>query len=212
MGCYIQLLEQTKDGWRIRFGGPSDEFWTLLGDFKAEQKRSFFCTYNPSFFQGKGGWYCSEHILVKYAWHFDNYDFMRKKAETVYQESGKAEEDRREREAKQTWEEKVKQERRKRWEQQQKRWEEWEKETRQQDYTYQHKQPARPPNTGLTLTEAKSVLGLSPVAQLTEKEIKKAYRLKARETHPDAGGSHQAFVKVNLAYQLVMFTVTGVKV
>lgn len=43
------------------------------------------------------------------------------------------------------------------------------------------------------------ILGIQPDA--SQEEIKAAYLKKAKETHPDAGGSTEAFQKVSWAYQ-----------
>lgn len=93
--CYIQLLEQVKDGWHIRFGGPGDEFWTMLSNFK----REYACQYNSRYFKNKGGWFCPDAVLVKYSSEFSNYAEMRREANYQYEQSGKAEEDRRAKEA-----------------------------------------------------------------------------------------------------------------
>jgi len=45
------------------------------------------------------------------------------------------------------------------------------------------------------------ILGVKPGA--TEDEIKKAYRKKAIETHPDKGGSEEEFQKVSEAYEIL---------
>jgi curved DNA-binding protein CbpA len=45
------------------------------------------------------------------------------------------------------------------------------------------------------------ILGLGRKA--TPKEIKEAYRKKARETHPDRGGTNDAFYQVSHAYQVL---------
>lgn len=44
----------------------------------------------------------------------------------------------------------------------------------------------------------KSVLGLSGV--VTKEQLVEAYKKKAKETHPDTGGSSEAFSEVNMAY------------
>src|SRR5260221_172528 len=167
MSCYIQKLEQVKDGWHIRFGGKDDCFWTMLSNFKAEQKRcgQIFCNYNPRFFGGQGGWFCADHILIKYGFDFENYIDMRQKAELAYAESGKAEQARKEKEAEGK--------RKRYWEEERER----AREQRQREQERSYQRPTRSPSTALTLTEAKVELGLSPMAQLTEKEVKKAFRL-----------------------------------
>src|SRR6266704_4476380 len=123
MSCYIQKLEQVKDGWHSRFVGSSDHFWTMLSNFKAEQRRSsqVNCSYNPKFCNGRGGWFCTDHILVKYGFDFENYIDMRQKAETAYTENGKAEQAKHEKEA----EEKRKRE----WQEAADRMRAWEKRT-----------------------------------------------------------------------------------
>lgn len=44
-----------------------------------------------------------------------------------------------------------------------------------------------------------AVLGLSGV--FTQDDVKVAYRQRARETHPDAGGNAEAFRRVREAYE-----------
>lgn len=46
-----------------------------------------------------------------------------------------------------------------------------------------------------------TILGVNPRA--TQKAIKQAYREQCKQTHPDAGGSHEAFINVNTAYQVL---------
>ncbi len=53
----------------------------------------------------------------------------------------------------------------------------------------------RPP--GLTEAEALMILGLDDCA--TPEDVRRAYRAKAREAHPDAGGSHDVFLRVQAA-------------
>jgi len=195
MSCYIQILEKHKEGWHIRFGGPSDEFWTMLSNFKAEQKLSHQakCYYNPKFFNGRGGWFCTDGVLEKYAWSFTNYAEMRAKAIDDYQQNGKAEADRRQKEAE---------------EKRERQWEET-----QERYRREQRNNNPPPSTSLQLIEALTELGLSPLtplAKLDEKQVKAAFRTKALKAHPDTGGSHQAFIRLNKAYQLVLFQVQKV--
>lgn len=49
------------------------------------------------------------------------------------------------------------------------------------------------------LQDAYAVLGLTP--PVSQEQIKAAYRKKARETHPDTGGSHEQFLLVQQAYE-----------
>jgi hypothetical protein len=48
---------------------------------------------------------------------------------------------------------------------------------------------------------AYEVLGVDPTA--TDEEIKRAFRLRLRQTHPDAGGDASAFIQVQRAWELV---------
>ncbi|MGO1853419.1 MAG: J domain-containing protein [Microbacterium sp.] len=48
---------------------------------------------------------------------------------------------------------------------------------------------------------AYEVLGVDPTA--TAEEIKRAFRLRLRQTHPDAGGDASAFIQVQRAWELV---------
>jgi len=46
-----------------------------------------------------------------------------------------------------------------------------------------------------------SILDLQPGRDYSRVEIKKAYRKKAKETHPDGGGSAAAFIEIQKAYE-----------
>lgn len=45
------------------------------------------------------------------------------------------------------------------------------------------------------------VLGIDPMKTPTSTELKEAYLAKARAAHPDRGGSHDAIVEINDAYE-----------
>jgi len=44
-----------------------------------------------------------------------------------------------------------------------------------------------------------AILGLS--FECTQKDVKRAFRRKSREAHPDNGGSHEAFIELRQAYE-----------
>jgi curved DNA-binding protein CbpA len=61
----------------------------------------------------------------------------------------------------------------------------------------------------MTLAEAVTILGLSSYQQLSETALKKAYRQKAVETHPDKGGNAEDFIKVRKAYTTLRNYILG---
>src|SRR6266567_1749338 len=83
----IQFLTKTDLGWHIRFTGILDTgFQTTLERFKEEQRKSakINCRWDSTFFNGKGGWFITERILLKYQDYFENYAAMRRGAEVAY--------------------------------------------------------------------------------------------------------------------------------
>ncbi len=224
----IQFLHKTDLGWHIRFTGQNGDFYTMLEHFKDEQRKSakINCRWDPTYFNGKGGWFITERILLKYQDYFENYASMRSQAEhrwmLEHQEDlwGETKSERKQEEE----EARFKQEHRKG---------DWHSSFNRSDSTYsweaswtyddtaekeakrkreqQSRPPSRPTSTGLTLTEALIKLGFSALAHPTEQEVKKAFRQLAMVKHPDHGGDHLAFIKLNKAYQLVLWSVQGVK-
>ena len=55
-----------------------------------------------------------------------------------------------------------------------------------------------------------TILGLS--FDCTQKDVKRAFRRKSREVHPDNGGSHEAFIELRQAYEQAMRLCSGDKV
>lgn len=70
-----------------------------------------------------------------------------------------------------------------------------------------------PPRSGrrVSLSAAATVFGISraELSALGRKELKKLFRLKARELHPDRGGDHERFVALSDAYQEMLRTKGG---
>ncbi|MBW1975044.1 MAG: J domain-containing protein [Deltaproteobacteria bacterium] len=56
------------------------------------------------------------------------------------------------------------------------------------------------------LDDACSVLGIKrkELKSMSRKELKRIYKKKARETHPDTGGEHEAFIRLTEAYHKLM--------
>lgn len=54
----------------------------------------------------------------------------------------------------------------------------------------------------MTEQEARAILGISPLAKRSE--IKRAYRERMRKVHPDAGGSVDEAIRLNLARDVLL--------
>ena len=55
----------------------------------------------------------------------------------------------------------------------------------------------------MSLEDAKQVLGFPPNANPSPDDIRKAWRQKAFEMHPDRGGSNEKMVEVNVAKDIL---------
>lgn len=55
----------------------------------------------------------------------------------------------------------------------------------------------------MTSSEARKELNLPAAGKLDDKEIKKAYRKRSLETHPDKGGDSKEFIRVAEAYNVL---------
>jgi hypothetical protein len=70
-----------------------------------------------------------------------------------------------------------------------------------------------PPRPGrkVSLAAAATIFGISPteLSALGKKELKKLFRQKARELHPDQGGDHERFIALSEAYQEILRTRAG---
>ncbi|GAB4347528.1 MAG: hypothetical protein Kow0089_25000 [Desulfobulbaceae bacterium] len=63
----------------------------------------------------------------------------------------------------------------------------------------------------MSMKEAATVFGVSraTLAAMDLQEIKRLFRKKARELHPDKGGDHDAFIELSSAYQELLWTRAG---
>jgi len=70
-----------------------------------------------------------------------------------------------------------------------------------------------PPKSGrrVSMAEAATVFGISrsELNVMSRAELKKLFRTKARELHPDKGGSHEHFIELANAYQDMLRTKAG---
>jgi len=78
-------------------------------------------------------------------------------------------------------------------------WEAWERRQREWRQQRRQRQNAAEPSTGLSAAEAYRRLGLDPNAD--EQRVKRAYRERVKDVHPDRGGSEEEFKKVTEAYE-----------
>ena len=74
-------------------------------------------------------------------------------------------------------------------------------EKRQQEQEERNAGSHRPPPQNGVRDRHLQVLGLEPGREYTQVEIKKAYRRAAMEAHPDTGGSDEAFIAVQQAFE-----------
>jgi DnaJ-class molecular chaperone len=51
--------------------------------------------------------------------------------------------------------------------------------------------------------EACEILGLNPMEEFSEEDLKQAYRRCAKQSHPDLGGSQEQFLSVQKAYSIL---------
>ncbi|MFP9193034.1 DnaJ domain-containing protein [Natrialbaceae archaeon A-CW1-1] len=71
--------------------------------------------------------------------------------------------------------------------------------TRGTSSRYDPRDRAPPPSSGPTRAEARSVLGVDPTAE--QATIKRAYRERVKDVHPDRGGDEADFKAVTAAYE-----------
>lgn len=76
-------------------------------------------------------------------------------------------------------------------------WEAWER--RQREWRRQRQRAASTPTSGLSADEAYRRLGLD--ADADETAVKRAYRERVKDVHPDRGGSEKEFKRVTEAYE-----------
>jgi DnaJ-class molecular chaperone len=67
-----------------------------------------------------------------------------------------------------------------------------------------------PPSSAkrMSMTEVSTVFGVSraELSTMSRRELKRMFRKKARELHPDKGGDHDKFIELADAYNEIMRT------
>lgn len=62
------------------------------------------------------------------------------------------------------------------------------------------------------IKQALGILGFKGVVKVEQKELKRAYKKRSKEVHPDVGGSHSAFKELQVAYELLLDRALGLTV
>lgn len=62
------------------------------------------------------------------------------------------------------------------------------------------------------IKQALGILGFKGVVKVEQKELKRAYKKRSKEVHPDVGGSHSAFKELQAAYDLLLDRALGLTV
>jgi hypothetical protein len=193
-------LEFADAGWHLRWGSPNtDAFWATLEEFKnrIDLTERYF---DPFLFEDRGGWWVAYGALAQVSDLFANYQSVREDLERAYQQQYEEQVRRnRERSARERQEQQTRQQ----YEQKSG----WQQETSsgQRAGTGSQKQQQPPPKREeiklpRTSGEAFALLGISP--PVTHDMVKRAYREKAKQCHPDMGGSHAQMVVINAAFEL----------
>lgn len=63
------------------------------------------------------------------------------------------------------------------------------------------------PNSTMRVTDALKILGLQSENKYTKRDIDVVYRKLAKKLHPDRGGTHDGFLALSEAYQIVLLMV-----
>lgn len=77
-----------------------------------------------------------------------------------------------------------------------------------QDFINRHRQYRPPPSVAVRMEEMAAIFGKSREAlkKMNRRDLWRLYRRKAQELHPDKGGDHERFVKLNEAYHRLLRT------
>jgi len=74
------------------------------------------------------------------------------------------------------------------------------------DFINRHRAYRPPPSVVISMQEISAIFGKSREAlkKLSRRDLWRLYRRRARELHPDTGGDHERFVKLNEAYHRLL--------
>jgi len=194
------ILEYADAGWHLRWSTPdTDVFFSVLEEFKSRFAYDEYY-WDPFAFE-KGGWWVAHGALSKISDLFSNYQAARDALEQEYRKQYEEQvRHNRERAAREQQERQTRQQQERRSGQRQ------ETSSGQRAGKGSHTQKQPPPKREeiklpRTSQEAYAILALVPPVTLAQ--VKRAYRAKARECHPDHGGSHAQMVVINAAFELV---------
>jgi FtsZ-interacting cell division protein YlmF len=194
------ILEYADAGWHLRWSTPdTDVFFSVLEEFKARFEYDEYY-WDPFAFE-KGGWWVAYGALSKVSDLFGNYQAARDALEQEYRKQYEEQVRRnRKRAAREQQEQQTRQQQEHRSGQRQ------ETSSGQRGSKGSQTQQQPPPKREeiklpRTSQEAYAILSLVPPVTLAE--VRRAYRAKARECHPDHGGSHAQMVVINAAFELI---------
>ena len=76
----------------------------------------------------------------------------------------------------------------------------------ERDFRFRSRFFGRPPQSRVSPSKARQVFNLSKedLRAMDKKDLTRQFRKLAREHHPDKGGDHDEFVKINDAYQALL--------
>lgn len=197
MAVFLELRFAT-EGWHLRWHTPStSEFRQTQGTFKdrvPEDERY----WDPLAFEGKGGWWVAYGWLRAVGDLFANYQQVRDQLEQPFW----SQYERQRQEARARAEREQQQHKRAREHRQEQPNEQRKRRRAKMQAEHERKTAYHLIKKPTTLAEALKVLKLQfPV---TRYEITRAFRVQAQVVHPDHGGSHEAMVILNAAYELAL--------
>ena len=197
-------LEFADSGWHMRWRCSSSTEWHATTE-RFKETLGFRDRYwDELAFEGKGGWWVRYGALEEVGHLFANYREKRKEKEEKYwSDYWREQQEARERFAREQVRESQQRAERKQQKQRKQRTGRQQKQTEHQQKPPRHEE-VRLPNS---LEEALAILHVSRPTTLDA--IKRAFRAEARKFHPDVGGSNEAMIRINTAYEMAKKSMGG---